>query len=375
MTSALAMSSSARAVSRPGSPGPGADEVRGHGASDLARAGAQQPLRRPRRRARSGSSPSSSSRTQALPSARADERAQRAARRRREHLRVGAHRRVAVGLERAHERALGGQRPRRRGVVDRRDAATPRRRGWSRPGSPGPAAGTSSSSGVPASPRPRRCEPGGGQHDRVVVAVGELAQARVDVAAQLDDRRGRRAARAAGRRGAATTCPRARPRPARRATPRRTARRAGRRAAGTAAMTMPSGSCAGTSLAECTAQSTSPSQQRGVELAHPALLVGASRSPRSPLVDDLDQLVLAAEQRRHLARLRQGQRAAARPDPHARRLSGRTLSAAGASGAASAGGAGLRGRLVEPEQLAQDLLAAVRRSPSGGSSARAAAAA
>ena len=56
------------------------------------------------------------------------------------------------------------------------------------------------------------------------------------------------------------------------------------RARGIAAITRPSGSgSAGTSLAECTARSISPRQQRHLELADPALLV-AGGAPRSPVV-------------------------------------------------------------------------------------------
>ena len=54
-------------------------------------------------------------------------------------------------------------------------------------------------------------QPGGGQHDGVVVAFVELAQPRVEVAAQRLDAAGRAAGRAAAPRGAGSRCRRTRP--------------------------------------------------------------------------------------------------------------------------------------------------------------------
>ena len=286
-----------------------------------------------------------------------------------------AHRRVAVGLERPDQRALGGQRPRRRCVVDRRDAATPRRSGWSRPGSPGRRRERAPSSGVPASPRPRRSQPGGGQHDGVVVAVARACAGGCRRCRAARPPRGRRAARAPGRPAAATTSPRARPRPAPRASPRRTARRAGRRAAGTAAMAMPAGQLRrarpwpnARRSRPCRRSSAASSSRTQRSLSEVA-------SPRSPLVTTSTSSCSPPSSFRHLARLRQGQRAAARPDPHARRLRGRTLSAAGASGAVSAGGAGASRAPRRARRARAGPAGGRARSPSGGSSARAAAAA
>ena len=137
---------------------------------------------------------------------------------------------------------------------------------------------------------------GCGEHQRVDLAVGELAQARVDVAAELDDVEVRRAARAAAPRGARWPCPRARPPAARPATRRRPARRAGRRAAGAPTSSSPSGNSLGTSFALCTARSMSPaSSASSSSLTQRSL--SRTRGPaalRSPRRRDRDQLGVAA---------------------------------------------------------------------------------
>ena len=81
---------------------------------------------------------------------------------------------------------------------------------------PWPAAGTKlvERRGAVVAARPSRSSPAARQHDRVALALGELAQPRVDVAAQLDDLEVRARRAQLGRRAAATRCRRARPRPA-----------------------------------------------------------------------------------------------------------------------------------------------------------------
>ena len=240
MTSARAMSSRARAVSRPGSPGPGADEVGGHDAEHLARAGAQQPLRPTSAPRRSGSV---AVELVAHPGAAVggpDEGAQRQ--------RVGGGGTCAWAPTGVWQSASSARTSARSAASARADGACVDRRDERLlAGAGGHGQAALAGGGDELVQRRARVaaaqalQPGGGQHDRVVVAVGRACAGGCRRCRAARRRRGRRAARAAGRPGAATTCPRAPPRPARRASPRRTARRAGRRAAGTAAMTMPSG--------------------------------------------------------------------------------------------------------------------------------------
>ena len=188
-----------------------------------------------------------------------------------------------------HERALGreagervaiGQCSGRRGHVARRRRAPPAR------GSPGPGAGTiaSASIGVPSPARPSRSRPGLREHDRVEVALREPPQPRVDVAAQLAhvEVRSQRE-----QRGAAAQARRAHHRAlgqVRRATPRRRARRVRRRARARPRSRGRSGSSDGTSLAECTARSISPGEQRLLDLLDEARLVRANpRAGSTPL--------------------------------------------------------------------------------------------
>ena len=364
MTSALAISSQrargqqagvARARRRRG--------TTRHGASDLARAA---PRQQPR-----GDLGAERARARRRRARRAPRRCRRRGRRRRaacsppsrRRTRVRADRRVAVGLERAHERALGGSSARVAGASSmRRDArrslAGARRHGQARPG---PAAGTSSSSGAPrvaaaqalrARRRParsRRSSPSASLRRR----VSTLPRS------STTSRSARSARSCAARRSDERADARAR-RPARRATraPHSASRGSARGGDGGDAR-CPSGSSRGHVLGRVhgevdrrrrAARASSSRTQRS--LSDAALGRGRrwSRSRRARL---------AAEQRRHLARLRQRQRAAARPDPHARRLSGRTLSAAAPRAPPRPAAPALGRRLVEPEQLAQQLLAAV----------------
>ena len=149
--------------------------------------------------------------------------------------------------------AVGDARRRRpRGVVVR--ARLEHEHALARRGHPARRARRPPVGAARAAPAPPR------QHERVDRSSRELAQPRVDVAAQLDDVEVGARARAAARGGAATTS-----RPARRrqrsATPRRTARRADRRARGAPTSASPS-AAPGTSLAECTARSISPRAAR-----------------------------------------------------------------------------------------------------------------
>ena len=234
----------------------------------------------------------------------ADERAQRSRPCRRHGVR--ADRRVAVGLERADERALGGQRGGGRVVVrsPRPARAPPRRlRAPSRAACPGPRRAPSrrSSTAVARSSRPEPLQPRAGQDDRVEAAVGPAAAGACRRCRAARRRRGPAAARAAERRRGAGCSS-------------RPARRAGRASSDAAPHSAsrgsararrrgdlePSASCAGTSLAECTATSTSPREQRRVDLLDPALLVrpGPARSPVVVIGHELG----AAERVGHLRR-------------------------------------------------------------------------
>ena len=150
-----------------------------------------------------------------------------------------------------------------------------------------------SSTALASPSRPSAREPGERPARARRIAVGELAQARVDVAAQLDDlevvaRREQLRRRRSDVR--ADACAR---RAARRATRRRqrVARVCARRHRGDLS---PSGSSPGTSLAECTARSISAGQQRVLELRRPS---ATCRRPARPAVAgrrDLDELGVAA---------------------------------------------------------------------------------
>ena len=164
--------------------GPGAHEVGGHRPSTSSAPAARSATARPRRRAPRARRPPARRAPRPLPSC-APANAVRNSRA--VGARVGADGRLAVGAQRAHERPLGQQRAlgvRRRA---RRRRAAPRRARVVSARQPWPGAGTSSSIGAPSAAAPEAREPGRGEHDRVGVAGGELAQARVDVAAQLHD--------------------------------------------------------------------------------------------------------------------------------------------------------------------------------------------
>ena len=128
--------------------------------------------------------------------------------------------------------------------------------------------------------RPRRGPAGAGRRAASTSAStspsAELAQPRVDVAAQLDDLALRIAPGEQLRaRGAATTSRRA---PA--GAPTITSRGSSR--GGTATISVPSASSPGTSLAECTARSISPADQRRLDRVHPARLVAGRAARRRP---------------------------------------------------------------------------------------------
>ncbi len=244
--------------------------------------------------------------------------------------RVGAHRRVAVGVEGADERALGRQRARGRGVGERRDGRARRRvagpdrdreralaRGRDhlveRPGRLGAAA--------------EALQPGEGQHDRVVVAGGEPAEPRVDVAPELEDLEV--APQRPELRGAAQ---RARPDPGAVGEVREPGRAAQRvprvgprRHRGD---DDPVRELRGDVLGRVHGEVDVAAEQRRVDLAHPALLVAAGAVAVARRRDRHD--LGTAERGGDLAGLRERERAAAGPEPHARRFSGRT-SACGAS--------------------------------------------
>ena len=99
--------------------------------------------------------------------------------------------------EAVHERPLGAHARHRRGVADRASAAAssaPARA--CRASAPCPAAGTTSLAAPRRRrPRARAAAAGQRQHERVDLAVGELAQPGVDVAAQLHDLDSLRSAR------------------------------------------------------------------------------------------------------------------------------------------------------------------------------------
>ena len=152
---------------------------------------------------------------------------------------------------------------------------------------------------------PQPAQPGGGEHDRVELALGELAQPGVDVAVQLARPAGRAGRRAAARGAAGSRCRPGRPRRPRRASRRRRSRhRPASSRGGTAAIASPSGSSAGRSLAEWTPMSASPVEQRPLDPAHEARLVA-----RLAVGGDLDQLGPA----QHLGDLPAWARASALP--------------------------------------------------------------
>ena len=119
---------------------------------------------------------------------------------------------------------------------------------------------------------PEPVEPAGREHDRVEPALAQLAQARVDVAAQRLDRERRLEREQLRRAGARTRCRCA----CRAGSPRRRrARRADRRARRYAPTTSPSVSLEVMSFAECTATSMRP--------ASSASSISLTKTPRAPI--------------------------------------------------------------------------------------------
>ena len=223
----------------------------------------------PSRRSRDGARPSAAgSRGPPGRARRGSSASRRAARRRRVSRSrrrrgrgVRADRRVAARVERPHDRALGRQA--RRGVAVGRATARPRARRSSpaRASSarrPGRAPGTiaSASSGAPLVAAPEPLEPGAREHDRVEVALRELAAGACRRCRAARRTRGRAAARAAARGGAGSPCRRARPRRSSSSEPAPQSASRGSARSGTPTIASPSGSSPGTSFAECTARST-----------------------------------------------------------------------------------------------------------------------
>ena len=171
--------------------------------------------------------------------------------------------------------------------------------------------GVEDGAGLARAPEP--AQPGEREHDRVALAVGELAQAGVDVAAQVDDLEVGARPRAAAARRRSDAVPTRRPRRASDASRRAAARArpAGPRAAARASSSSPSASSAGTSLAEWTARSISSVEQRPLELVDPARLVPDRASRGRRAVRDLDDRDVARRSASATALgLRQRQRAA-----------------------------------------------------------------
>ena len=191
---------------------------------------------------------------------------------------------------------------------------------------PWPGAGTKSS-GVAVALSPSRSSPAAASTMRVGLAGVELAQPRVDVAAQLDHLEVGPDGRAAAPGGAASWSrpgrPRA-PRVVRPPRPRRTITSRALARGGVATSAQPSASSPGTSLAECTARSISP--------ATSAASIASTQRDLSPTAArlvargaDLDDLRVL-EPVGHPARLGERERAAAGADPQRRQLASRRRS-------------------------------------------------
>ena len=301
----------------------------------------------------------------------------------------------AVDARRAPTRAVGqrrrtraAQRPRRRacawaptGVSQSRRAratsarsaparASPARRRSPRRGPraspvaglerrrPGPAAGTSSvqqRADLVVAAR-GASQPGGGEHDRVALAVGELAQPRVDVAAQLDDLEVGAQRAAAARGGAATPCRRGRPSAS--ASSERAPHSASRASArgGTAASSRPSGSCGRARPWPSARRGRSRrAAARARARATQRALSAAVAAPRSPRRHDRRRARASPPQQRRRPGAPAPAPARCRACRSSRRSALERADVVGRrrSGAASSGGVGASARLVEPEQLAQ----------------------
>ena len=196
---------------------------------------------------------------------------------------MGADRRV-----RSRPPGRGRRRARRAGRSSSRRRRSPRRP--RRPGSspvravststPCPAAGTSASSGPPASAaRPEPLQPGEGQDDRVVAALRQAAQARVDVAAQLGHSRSSRSACSWAARRTELVPTRA---PAGSSSSERAPQRASRGSArgGAATSSSPSRELGGHVLGRVHGEVDVAAQERLVELLDPAALVLGGGAPR-----------------------------------------------------------------------------------------------
>ena len=208
---------------------------------------------------------------------------------------VGGERRLAAAAQRARERTLGRRRERRRTIGERPSAASEiaaigaafdRERTLA--GRRQAVVRIEQRADPRAEPEP--LQSGRRQDDRVVPAVVELAQPRVDVAAQRLDRRAAETARAAAPRDAGSTCRRWH-RPgiaASDACALDTNASRGSSRAEIAASTKPSGTSIGTSFSECTARSARPSRSAVssslMNRPLPPIVASGRSSTRSPCV-------------------------------------------------------------------------------------------
>ena len=194
--------------------------------------------------------------------------------------------------------------------------------------------------------------PAAGEHERVDLAVAPSLRSRVSTLPRSStiSRSSRHAS--SWPRAAATRC-----RPARRRQRRRSRRRPGPRAAGTATISVPSARSPGTSLAECTARSISPSTQRRARWCPP------SATCRRVITALPRGRPRCAASRAHRRRARPPSRPARAP---ARSRASRSAAASTLGGRDDRVERVLeRRRLVEAEELAQHVHARVARAAVG----------
>ena len=238
-------------------------------------------------------------------------------------LRVGADRRVAGGVERVDQRPLGGQATSASAVGDRARPARPRasssRARLERQAALARARASASAAGRAAAPssRPSRRRPASAS---TIASKRPSASRRRRVSTLPRRSRTSRSGRRGQQLGAAAQAAGADAAPSGSsssdAAPHERVARV--RALGHADDREPSGSSPGTSLAECTARSTSPASS-----ASSISLTKRDLSPTVALRRGRPRCVISTsstsrvEQRRHVPRLRQRERAAARAEPDA----------------------------------------------------------